>query len=454
MRSLWFVLFFLIGAVACSTAEEPTTDESGVLDDAVTTDTATDDEQADQTDQADLSDGSDLSDEIVTDQTPDTDTCDPCPLTVVGGYGSGDYAAGTVVHLWADLMPERELLTQWTGDADLLDRPAEWHTTLVMPPRPATVEAVVETRNEPLTETTFSGSTSFNKTLLYYAPAAPVGLILFLHGTGGNSGMILKSEARYIAAAAIARGYAVASFEAEEVVQGDLDGNDKERWDPGLTADNIDFANLDLLVAWLRDEAIIGAQTPLYTIGMSNGGAMSVGLGAVAASSIAAQFPNLRFGAVVSYCAGGRAASADITTTPTAWLLCAHDDNEEVSNDEAIANSATLAAHGIDTVVDLHPASPLYDERFARIEGLSVDTSRAIAAELRTANFVGADGLFTTPTDDIVAAVQAVPSSFPTTLSLPGEQLKEVVGQIKVMQAEHYLYADWASRTLDFINIY
>jgi hypothetical protein len=169
---------------------------------------------------------------------------------------------------------------------------------------------------------------------------------------------------------------------------------------------------------------------------------------------VAATFPNQRFAAAVSYCASGRATAAASTTTPTAWFLCANDDNEEVSNEEAQANSAALASRGIPTEVGAHPASPLYAERFARIQGVSASTSQDVADELRAGGFVGSDSMFTMPTDDIVAAMQANPSAFPRTMALPGAQLLDIVDQLKVMQAEHQLYSDWAVRTIDFLAAY
>jgi dienelactone hydrolase len=50
---------------------------------------------------------------------------------------------------------------------------------------------------------------------------------------------------------------------------------------------------LNALIAWLRASNAIGATTPLFAIGMSNGGSMAVSLGAVGASAVASFFPEL-----------------------------------------------------------------------------------------------------------------------------------------------------------------
>ena len=60
-------------------------------------------------------------------------------------------------------------------------------------------------------------------------------MILFLHGTGGNSNFIESAETRYVALKAISKGYAVLAPEAEESKGGDLDGDGKMRWNVPLS---------------------------------------------------------------------------------------------------------------------------------------------------------------------------------------------------------------------------
>lgn len=380
-----------------------------------------------------------------------SDVTETHTLTVVHGYGSGTYAPGAIVHVWAAVLPWTELVEGWSGDADLLDFPAEWHATLTMPSRDVTLEAQIKPMDVTLDESTFQGSTQLPKTVLSHWPASPKGLVFLLHGTGGSAKMIEKAEERYLALSAVDRGYAVLATEAEEVVAGDQNADEKIRWNPALVKDNVDFANLDWLVGWLRQEGKIGAGAPLYVIGMSNGGAMALSLGAVGGSNVATDFPNLRFEGAVSVCANGRLTSAQLTTTPTAWLLCANDDNDQVSNDDARANSDVLRERGIPTLVDEHPASPLYDQRFMRVPGVDEATSAALAEGLRGGGFVGPDGLFVVSTDEMQAQVQSDPDAFSELMSM-GDALPEVVNQIRVMQAEHQFYSDWAARALDFLE--
>jgi hypothetical protein len=132
--------------------------------------------------------------------------------------------------------------------------------------------------------------------------------------------------------------------------------------------------------------------------------------------------------------------------------LCANDDNDQVSNDDARANSDVLRDRGIRTLVDEHPASPLYDQRFMRVPGVDEATSSELAEGLRDGGFVGPDGLFLLPTTEMQAQVQSDPDAFPALASTDGKTLSEVVNQIRVMQAEHQFYSDWAARALDFLE--
>jgi len=373
-------------------------------------------------------------------------------LEVEGGFGSGTYAAGARVHIWADLRPQDQILTSWQGDADVLERPTEWHTVVTMPSHDVNVQAVVEGADFEVVVAQFSGSTSLPKTVRAYFPNNPRGLVLMNHGTGGDSKYFDKLETHYLAMVAVQRGYAVLATEAEEVVAGDLDGNGKIRWDGNLTIDNTDFANLDQLVASLRADGTIDFDTPLFAVGMSNGGSFSISLGAVASQPAgAAAFPELRFAATVSFCASGNVGSS-ATETPTAWHLCEADDNENVSNDKAVANYESVGARGVPTSLAMNPPSPLYDARFTRIGGVAAAESASVAEELRAAGFVGDGGLITTSADEIGQAATADPGAFTALLGLEPAQLSELRNQVRVMRAAHAMYSDLAAATLDFLD--
>jgi hypothetical protein len=390
-----------------------------------------------------------------TTSTPPVSTTTPGPgtptVTVVGGHGSGSYEPGTMVHVWSSVSTTRGVARRWSGDDELLAEPEEWHTTFVMPDRDVWLVANSTTQQVPLTVETTRGATSASKSVRFHFPPAMRGVVLFSHGTGGSSRFIESTEAFPIALALVADGYGVVSTEAEEVAAGDLNGDGKLRWDTRPFAGNVDLANVDGLFQSFEDRGLIPAGTPKFALGMSAGGSFSHFLGTVAATEVAPDFTQLRFAAVAGYCSDATASrSGRLSTTPSAWFMCGAEDNPEVSNAEARANEAAMRARGVPTDYAEHPPSPLHDERFARINGLSATTSAATAAELRAAGFVDPTGFVNLDGDTIAQRVLADPASFPTITSIPNPS--EVRNQVKVLRAEHSMYADSTRRNIDFFD--
>lgn len=372
-------------------------------------------------------------------------------VTVTGGFGSGSYPPGSTVHVWSSVSTTSGVAQRWSGDLELLAEPDEWHTSFVMPDRDVALVANSTTQLVPLTVETFTGVTSAPKTVRYHFPPQMRGVVVFSHGTGGNSGFIEATESLPIALALVADGYGVLSTEAEESAAGDLNGDGKQRWNTRAVSNNVDLGNLQVMFDDFQARGLVPAGTPKFALGMSAGGSFSHFLGTVGATAVAPDFAQLRFAAVVAYCADATAArSGTLSTTPSAWFVCGAEDNPEVSNAEARANEAAMRARGVPTDYVEHLPSPLYDERFARIDGIDQETSRAMAAELRAAGFVDGAGFITVDGDEIATRVLANPAAFPTISSNPrGNAIRS---QVKNMRAEHSMYADATRRNIDFFD--
>ena len=372
-------------------------------------------------------------------------------LTVVNGLGPLSAQGGDIVEAWSTVAPQTEVVTRWTG-ADFTSDPEEWHVTLKVGATATVATAEKQTSDLVLETASYQAPTAVVKTVRFYIPQNPKGLIIFLHGTSGSSQFIENLEPRYLALKAILQGYAVMGPEAEESRAGDLDGNGKARWFPQLTNDNVDLRALDTLLEGFFASGRLSRGLPLYAVGMSNGGAMAVSLGAVGNSAVASGFPNLRFKAVVSYCSEARNESATATSTPTAFYLCAQDDNPEVSNGNAQAQSDAIVKRGIASVALLHPPTPLYDERFGRVVGVTFDRSRSLSAEFRKAEFVNSAGFIALPSQTIQARIASMPGSFPVFNSFTPAQRQEIGNQIRVLRAEHEFYSDWSAKTLKWLQ--
>lgn len=372
-------------------------------------------------------------------------------VSVLGGYGSGSYRPGSTVHVWSAVSTTEGVAQRWTGDADLLAAPDEWHTSFVMPDRDVTLVAVAEIHSVELTVERFTGVTSVPKTVRYHLPPDMRGVVLFSHGTGGNSGFIEGTEAFPIALALVADGYGVVAADAEEAVAGDRNGDGKQRWAVPPTVANVDLGNLQVLFDDLESRGLVPAGTPKFALGMSAGGSFSHLLGVIGDTTAAPSFPQLRFAAVVAYCADATAArSGTRSTTPSAWFMCGAEDNPEVSNAEARENEAGMRSRGVLTDYAEFQPSPLHDERFARIDGIDEATSTAIADELRAAGYVDEAGFISVDGDEIALAVVADPAAFPTISSSP--YAAAIRSQIKTMRAEHSMSAGLTRRTIDFFD--
>ena len=372
-------------------------------------------------------------------------------VTVTGGYGSGFYRPGSTVHVWSSVSTTVGVAQRWSGDDELLAEPDEWHTSFVMPDRDVVLVANSSVQTVSLKVETFTGVTSVSKTVRYHFPPRMRGVVLFNHGTGGSSRFIEATESLPIAVALVADGYGVVSTEAEESAAGDLNGDGKLRWNTRATANNADLGNLQAMFQNFETRGLIPAGTPRFALGMSAGGSFSHFLGTVGATAVAPNFPQLRFAAVVAYCADATAArSGRLSTTPSAWYICGAEDNPEVSNTQARANEAAMRARGVPTDFVEHRPSPLYPDRFARIDGIDQPTSRAMAAELQAAGFVDSAGFITVDGDVIAATILANPAAFPTISSNP--RANSIRSQVKTTRAEHSMYADYTRRTIDFFD--
>ncbi|MEN0065180.1 MAG: hypothetical protein AAGA48_23755 [Myxococcota bacterium] len=362
-------------------------------------------------------------------------------LVVDGGYGGGHFAPGDVVTIWSGHDPNTSVVTGWEGDVDWLDDPSEWTTTLTMPSADiAVTPRVVEVSWNP-DETTYVGVNG-DRRLIRQIPATPTGLLIALHGTGGSALFPVNNlPMTTLARAALDRGMGVVAPEAEEVAVGDLDANEKIRWDATPSAQTVDAQNVARMLDGLLDEGVIDEATPLYTVGMSNGGAMAFTLATLLGGDAAAV-----------YCASGREGLGDVSETPTSWWLCENDNNENVDNTKAVALHERLMARGVRTRLRSHPATPLHDERFARIDGINETQSRTIAQAIRQAELVDDDGLFTQELigPDLASALLKLEpiAELAETPGLAGA----VFGEIQQMQADHKMFDDFAQQTLDFLQ--
>lgn len=375
-------------------------------------------------------------------------------LIVKGGYGSGSYAAGQEIFIQSAASTQNQVHVRWSGDTIYLEQSKEWFTKLVMPANDVSVESITVAKNLVLSTRTFKGATQLDKTMRYSFPSNMRGVVLFNHGAGGSSSFIEKPEAFALALGFVNAGYGVIAVDAEEVVAGDVDGDQYIGWDHRIVADNSDLKNLQILFAGLVNQGVLSETIPKFALGMSNGGAFSHALGTITATALVSQFPQLKFKAVAAYCSDATYTnSGKISLTPSAWYLCGGENNSGVSNGEAIVNYSEMQKRGIKSFIGRSDITPLYRERFLRIPDITLEQSLGISDELKASGFVDSIGYLTANSKTIADYIldPANRQKFPMFQGLGESKTKmDVIDQIQVMLGEHSMHSYFIQRNIAF----
>jgi hypothetical protein len=368
-------------------------------------------------------------------------------LSVVEGYGSGNYSAGDTVHIWSKAYDTTKTFKKWTGDIQFLENPNEWHSKLIMPSQNISVSAIID--NMPNYSITFEQIMGQNilKNVYYFFPNNLKGVIYLFHGTGGSANNFINSiENRSFINAAIADGFGIIATEAEEIsLNSDLNGDGKLRWKvfPVDTVNGVDYLNIKILTNTFIQRGDFNYSTPIFSVGMSNGGSFSAGISSA-----------LNFRAGVSYCASSVQGIFTQRTNPFAFRMAKFDDNDEVGEDgnyEAWQNDSILAAREICHDYKLHDRQPIYPERFARISGISVSNSQLFYNELVATDLIDNEN-YALHSDTIRNRITENPSLFPNIIQLPPTLISDALSQIAASNAEHKFYSDYNFETLNFFN--
>jgi hypothetical protein len=338
-------------------------------------------------------------------------------LTVEGGFGGGDFSAGAQVHVWAGVDPQSEVAS-WSGAG----APTEWNGDVEMPDADLTLTASAVPGVAPLEERTYA-----DRPVLGSFPAAPVGLVLFFHGASYATDELEDNAARTIAFHLVAAGYAVVAVPSSAELAAGTGG-----WNSALDESNPDLQTVHAVVDGLRADGTIDAALPVFAWGMSSGG--------IFAHTVGAALPTA---GTVAYCAPGTAEANAATTAPTAWFMAANDQTFPTGVADASGFRDALSLRGIATDLYVHPTTPLYDERFERVTGITAAQSAAIADQIRASGSVTADGAWTRAGGAAVALLDL--SEF------DAEQRTAIGAEVEIMAADHELYDDVAVRMTAFL---
>lgn len=368
-------------------------------------------------------------------------------LNVNGGFGSGNFQAGDTVHIWCKEYDTTQTFLNWTGDVSFMTNPNEWHSLLIMPNQNVQVTAhVVNMPAYTIQHEQIIGENNM-KSVYSFFPNDLIGVVYLFHGTGGSATNWVRTvEYRSFVDALIAEKFGVIITEAEEItLNTDLNNDGNLRWQPFPLDVNtgIDYLNIKAITDTFINRNKLTVSTPLYSVGMSNGGAFSAAI----------SYGN-NYVAGVSYCASSVNAIFNARNNAFAFRMARWDDNAQVGSEgnyEAWQNDSTLAARSVCHDYQIHDKQPIYPERFARIPGVSLTESQAIFNDLVAQNQLDANH-YALHSDTIKNHILAQPQLYSSFLALNVSQQLEVLNQIAASNAEHKFYSDFNFETISFLK--
>ena len=264
--------------------------------------------------------------------------------------------------------------------------------------------------------------------VLSFVPAAPRGIVFVFHGAGGSARFVEKVETVAVLNELVARGYGFVATESPE-----RDG--ERRWDveTSLPAVNSDLARLLRLHASLAQDRQIEASTPVFAMGMSNGGAFA------SIFAAAARDAGLPVRAIALYSApvAGPVRVDGPLEIPTFFVVAENDEAALV--DRVRHQFDALARDGLP--VELHEATmqPLDPRRFTRIPGVDEKRSRALFDELVAEGWADGLGLSRLSAEEATARLAAerfLPDEDEATRRQVRDQLA-VVWALHAMRGDH-----------------
>ena len=376
-------------------------------------------------------------------------------LSIKSGYQqseSGQYQAGTKVHIMAAYPGDGSVFKGWKGSGKrYLENPRAQRTTLTMPRKNIELRATYaeaepwEAEYLEIQTTYGTAETPGISPVYYHVPSRCKGIIIFCHGTGGRAKSTqLKLEYKIFLRMASKIGYGYFSTSSHER------GPDA-RWEntvPGLPLaettpnPNKDVQNIKDIIAHMQNERIIPRNTNFFSMGISQGSS---------------------FASIISFFFKHKAASFNIASgltgyvqhaqyeTPSIICLAANDSIVgETGGQKTDQNILALQAKNIPCEKHVSEAQPVYPLRFMVIKetdpSFTEADSRAIHEALKANGIIDANNM-------IVATGDQVKSFLSNTLPEQyKDKWKDIKATLTICMADHEFNSDNAVQILSFFK--
>ncbi len=276
-----------------------------------------------------------------------------------------------------------------------------------------------------------------------YFPSEPKGVVYLFHGTGGSESFATRLHSRRVLAKLIAAGYGFISAPS-------LDRTNVVRWDTSTAnpVTNADIAYMLSLHKTLIARGEITALTPVFTMGMSNGGAFAnlyaaaakaEGMPVVAVADYMGTFPSSM-----------REALPDPHSAPPTLLLLSKNDGL-VSAERTSTAASELVRAGAAIEVHVSQERRLCAASFALVANLSeAQRDQLVESTLPQAGVIDSKGARLLYLDHPVITredMAALATKLPT-----GKQEKAIMDEILIAWAGHMMRSDYAQRQVEFFD--
>jgi polyhydroxybutyrate depolymerase len=371
-------------------------------------------------------------------------------LNVSNGYGSGQYAAGDTVHIWAAEPPLDKTFNTWTGDTSSLEVTNNWHTTIVMPDRDVQLSASYINLPSGLDfkEELIQGKLSKKTVFSYFPPKAKLKGVVWLYQGSNIRGKawLSNTDPRHFVDMLVANGYGIITMDAEEVTQ-QKDFNNNGVLEFNYTFDTInnpDLANVKLVKQYFLNKAAFSKTTPMFTAGFSSGGAFAE----ISAGIFGWQ-------ASLSHNTTGSDFMAQKSKVPHYQNNSQNDNGPNVGmagNASAFDGYKLYLSRNVPTQWILQHPQPLHPERFDRIEGVSLTQSMAIYNAIEKLGYLDSKNYLNTNPAKLQTDFENNPEKFPALQALPLPLVEDIFGQLNVVYTNHAFRADYNGSALSFLN--
>jgi predicted esterase len=246
-----------------------------------------------------------------------------------------------------------------------------------------------------------------------YAGPDPIGLILYFHGTGGNTQQVLQLESLGAMNVYTQSGFAIVATQSEE-------RGEQAQWSDADWDDNPDWQRLAAIRDDLIAQGMVTSETPIFTTGFSNGGVAGAQFATAARDEgwpVAATAPHNS----IAYGVGDE--------LPVFYVEAAND--EIVQIDVAKGDYEERLARGWRTEYREAPEIAVDPRRFQRIPQFTEEMSANAFTELGTYGLIDAAGNRVIDLEDLESELLRYQNNAAILKAY------EVVAQMRVVWATH-----------------